>query len=147
MVSAVISWYGATKPFFVNENGIKVNKESYCKHFKKQLFPAIKKLVKLDDWIFVQNSALSHRSNLIQGFLEKTLKRCFVKCVEWPPSSPDVNPLGYIYWDVVKTKVYQGRAGEPFSLEEELKTKIKAVQKDCATDLKPLRKAIKQVCS
>ena len=27
MVSAAISWYGATKPFFVNENGIKVNKE------------------------------------------------------------------------------------------------------------------------
>ena len=32
MVSAGISWYGATKPFFVNENGIKVNKENYCKH-------------------------------------------------------------------------------------------------------------------
>ena len=28
MVSAAISWYGATKPFFVNENGIKVNKEN-----------------------------------------------------------------------------------------------------------------------
>ena len=53
MVSAAISWYGATKPFFVNENGIKVNKENYCKHLKKQLFPAIKKLVKHDDWIFV----------------------------------------------------------------------------------------------
>ena len=43
-----------------------------------------------------------------------------------------------------KTKVCQGRAGEPFSLEEELKTQIKAVWKDCTTDLKPLRKAIKQ---
>ena len=32
MVSAAISWYGTTKPFFVNENGIKVNKENYCKH-------------------------------------------------------------------------------------------------------------------
>ena len=32
MVSAAISWYGAMKPFFVNENGIKVNKENYCKH-------------------------------------------------------------------------------------------------------------------
>ena len=148
MFSAVISWYGATKPFFVNENGIKVNKESYCKHLKKQLFPAIKKLVKFDDWIFVQNSAPSHRSNLVQEIeFEKTLKRRFVKCVEWPPSSPDMNPLDYIVWDVVKTKVYQGRAGEPFSLEEELKAKIKAVQKDCATDLKPLRNAIKQVCS
>ena len=34
MVSAAIPWYGATKPFFVNENGIKVNKENYCKSLK-----------------------------------------------------------------------------------------------------------------
>ena len=32
MLSAAISWYGATKPFFVNEYGIKVNKENDCKH-------------------------------------------------------------------------------------------------------------------
>ena len=31
-------------------------------------------------------------------------------------------------WDLVKAKVYQGRAGEPFSLEVEIKTKIKAQQ-------------------
>ena len=97
IVSTVISWYGATKPFCVNENGIKVNKENYCKHLKKQLFPAIKKLVKRDDWIFVQDSAPSHRSNLVQDFLEKTSKLLFVKCVEWPPSSPDVNPLDYFF--------------------------------------------------
>ena len=72
------------------------------------------------------------------------MKCRFVKCVEWPPSSPDVNPLDYFFWDLVKTKVCQGRAGEPFSSEEQLKTKIKAVWKDCVTDLKPLRKAIKQ---
>ena len=83
MVSAAISWYGVTKPFFVNENSIKVNKETYCKHLKKkQLFPAIKNLFKRDDWIFVQGSAPSHRSNLVQDYLEKTVKRCFLKCVE-----------------------------------------------------------------
>ena len=91
----------------------------------------------------MQDSARSYRSNLVQDFLEKTLKRRFVKCVEWPPSSPDVNPLDYFFWNLVKTKVYQGRAGEPFSSEEELKAKIKAGWKDCETDLKPLRKAIK----
>ena len=107
------------------------------------MFPAIKKLVKRYDWIFVQDSARSYRSNLVQDFLEKTLKRRFVKCVVWPPSSPDVNPLDYFFWNLVKTKVYQGRAGEPFSSKEELKAKIKAGWKDCETDLKPLRKAIK----
>ena len=144
MVSAAISWYGATKPFCVNENGIKVNKENYCKHFKKQLFPAIKKLVKHGGLIFVQDSAPSHRSNFVQDFLEKILKCHFVKCVKWSRSLPDVNSLDYFLWDLVKTKVYQGRAGEPFSSEKELKRKIKAVWKDCATDLKQLRKAIKQ---
>ena len=53
-----------------------------------------------------------------------------------------MNSLDHFLWDNVKTKLYQGRAGEPFSSEEELKTKIKAVWKDSATDLKPLRKAI-----
>ena len=125
MVSAAISWYGTTKPFFVNENGIKVNKDNYCKHLTKQLFPATKTLVKRDDWTFVQDSTPSHRSNLVQDFLEKSLKRRLVKCVEWPPSSLNVNPLDYFFWDLVETKVYQGRAGDPFSSEEELKTKIK----------------------
>ena len=72
------------------------------------------------------------------------MKDRFVKCLEWSQSLPDVNLLDYFFWDLVKTKVYQGRAREPFSSEEELKTKIKAVWKDCATDLKLLRKAIKQ---
>ena len=56
----------------------------------------------------------------------------------------DVNPLDYFFWDLVKTKVYQGRAGEPFSSEEELKRKNQVVWKHCGADLKPLRKAIKQ---
>ena len=37
MVSAAISWYGATKPFFVNENGIKVNKKNCCRHLDKAI--------------------------------------------------------------------------------------------------------------
>ena len=82
MVSAAISWYGATKPFFVKENGVKVNKENYCKHQKKQLFPAIKKRVKRDDRIYVQDSAPSYRSNLVKDLVDKTLKCCFVKCAE-----------------------------------------------------------------
>ena len=51
------------------------------------------------------------------------------------------------FWDLVKTKVCQGRAGQPFSSEEQLEMKTKAVWKDCATDLKPLRKAIKYFVS
>ena len=85
-----------------------------------------------------------HRLNLVQDFLEKTLKRRFVNCVEWPPSSPNVNPLDYFFRYLVKAKVYQDRAEEPFSSEEELPTKIKAAWKNCTTGLKPIQKEIKQ---
>ena len=61
-----------------------------------------------------------------------------------PPSSPDMNQLDYFIQDLVKTKLYQGRSVEPFSSEEELKTKIKVVWKDCAVNLKPYLKAVKQ---
>ena len=51
MFPDAISWYSAKKLLFVNENGIEVNKENYCKHLKKQLFPAIKKLVMKAWWV------------------------------------------------------------------------------------------------
>ena len=44
MVSAVISWYGVIKYFFVNNNSIKVNKENYCRYIREDLFPAIEKV-------------------------------------------------------------------------------------------------------
>ena len=117
MVFAAISWYRITKPFFVNSNGIKVHKENYCKHLKKEFFPVIKKLVNRDDWIFAQDRAFSHTSNFVQDFLETRLKSCFIRADEWPPSSPGANPLNYFYWDFVRTKVYEGRSGKPFATE------------------------------
>ena len=107
------------------------------------MFPAIKKLVKCDDWTFAKDSAPSDRLNVVQDVLEKTLKCRLVKYLEWSSSSPELDPLDYFLGDLVKTKIYQDRAGELFSSEERLKTKM-AVWKDCATDLKLLRKSIKQ---
>ena len=37
--------------------------------------------------------------------LFKKLKRGFILAKEWPPSSPDINPLDYSYWDFVKTNI------------------------------------------
>ena len=121
MVSAGLTWQGVTKPFFVGGRGIKVNSVNYHKHLKKELFPAIEKLVNRDDWIFVQDGASSHTSNLVQDFLRDELKRRFVAGTEWPPYSPDSNPLDYYFWERVKTKVYEGRHNNPFRNEGELR--------------------------
>ena len=60
MVFTAISWYVVTKPFFGNNNGIKVNKENYCRYLHKKLLPAIEKVASHDNWIFAQNRAPSH---------------------------------------------------------------------------------------
>ena len=64
MVSACLSWNGATKPFFVNNEGVKVNAESYKRHLEKKLFPSNRTFTH-EQWIFLQDGAPSHTSNLV----------------------------------------------------------------------------------
>ena len=78
----------------VCSQGLKVR---YRAHLKKQLFPAIKKVYKREDWISVQDGSLSHTANLTQQFLKDTLNRRFIKWNKWPPYSPDSNPLDYYF--------------------------------------------------
>ena len=94
MVSACLTWYGSTKPFFANGKGLKVNSKTYENHLEKELIPDTERIMKRRDWMFVRDSAPAHRSNLVQDFLtEKTDKR-FIKHSEWPSASTDCNPLG-----------------------------------------------------
>lgn len=144
MVSACVSWKGATKPFFVNDNGLKVNGKSYKKHLSKELLPNVQHLLQHERWIFLQDSAPSHRATLVQELLKEKLNRRFVKHTEWPPSSPDCNPLDYHFWDKVKVKVYEDRFGNPFKDIDELKRKIRKVWPKVASDIKEIRKALKQ---
>ena len=61
-----------------------------------------------ENWIFIQDVASSHTSNLVQDFLHETIPRRYVKRNEWPLKSPDSNPLDYYFWSKVKRKAYEG---------------------------------------
>ena len=54
--------------------------------------------------VFQQDGAACHTSNLTQKWLEKNLN-LFLNKSEWPPNSPDLNPLDYFYWDAVVNKM------------------------------------------
>ena len=144
MVSACLTWYGATKPFFVNDKGLKVNSKTYKKHLEKELIPDIERIMKRRNWMFIQNSAPSHRSNLVQDFLTEKIDKRFIKHNEWPPASPDCNPLDYYFWDKIKIKVYGDRFNQAFENEKALKKKIKKIWPEVSNDLKEIRNALKQ---
>ena len=47
-------------------------------------------------WIYIQDSAPSHRSNIVQDFfLKEKLGKRVIKHTEWSPSFPDCNPLDH----------------------------------------------------
>ena len=144
MVSAALTWHGVTKPFFVNAKGVKVDGPTYLQHLKKKLFPAIRKIYPREDWIFIQDGAPSHTSNLVQNYLNENLNRRHVKKEDWPPKSPDTNPLDFYFWSRVKRKVYEGRHNQPFANEDEMIARIKSVWNEVAADTDEIRKAMKQ---
>ena len=77
MVSACLSWNGATKPLFVLT---KVSKSMlfHTSDTSKRNFSRLLKSC-LVVWIFFQDGAPSRGSNLVQEFLKEKLKKRFVK--------------------------------------------------------------------
>ena len=70
MESAALTWFGLTKPLIIKKE---LNAENYRKHLKKVLFLVINKICPRKDWIFIQDVATSHISNLVQDFLKENL--------------------------------------------------------------------------
>ena len=99
MVSAYITWYSATKPFFVNNKGLKVNAKRYKTHLEKELLSNVESMTKRKDWIFIQGSAPSHQANLVQDFFSEKLNKRFVKYSEWP-----LLPLIAIHYIIISGK-------------------------------------------
>ena len=97
-------------------------------------------------WTFIQDTAPSHRSNLVQDFLKEKLKSRFIKSTEWLPSSPDCNALDNHFLSKVREMVYSDQFNVPFSNEEEeeLKKKIKKVWHEVSYDLQEIRAVLKQ---
>ena len=121
-----------------------MNGASYLKHLRNDVIPAVEAMYPNKDFIFVQDSAPSHRANQVQNFLKQKLKSRFVKNTDWPPKSPDCNHLDYYFWDRVQEKVYDGRYCYPLATIDELRRRIHDVWNECATDLLQIRKAMKQ---
>ena len=143
MVSCLLSWQGISKPVIVDPQVTKVNADYYTAHVKNDLVPALKRFYPLNDGIFVQDGASSHTSNKCQRFLSKEFgKSRKVSKKQWPPQSPDLNPLDYFFWAEVQSKVFEARR-EPFKDQQELEAQILRVW-ESACNKNFTRKAIKQ---
>ena len=89
--------------------------------------PAFPSLYPNGKGVYVQDGASAHTSNLVQDYLRQEFGRYgFVNKKQWPPKSPDLNPLDYWFWNALIERVYEGRR-TPFISIEQLKRRVRRV--------------------
>ena len=88
MVSTCLTWDEATKPFFVNGCGVKVSLQTYNDIYRRNFYLPFNLLMYIKSGFFVQYNLPSHRSDLVQDFLQEVLNSCFIKTHGCPPSPP-----------------------------------------------------------
>ena len=75
-------------------------------------------------FIFQQDGAPAHTASLAQDWLSRNCPE-FIRKEEWPPNSPDLNPLDCHVWGAMLDK-YQRYVPKPTNISE-LKTVLKAI--------------------
>ena len=104
-----------------------MNSESYKNLLEIGLLPDCRRLYPNGDWVFQQDGAPAHTSKTTQEYLDGATPDVIRKD-EWPPQSPDCNPMDYVVWDSLSQKVYAGKQ-DKFTENELKKTDSKVLER------------------
>lgn len=104
MVWAGICSSGKTPLIFV-DRGVKMNQEIYRRDIlEKVVLPWSQQHFGGQDWTFQQDSAPAHRANKTQEWCGAHFPN-YITSAEWPPYSPDLNPMDYSIWSILEARV------------------------------------------
>lgn len=81
-------------------------------------------------WWFQQDNDPKHKSHLVQEWLFNS----GITCLDWPPYSPDLNPIEHV-WSDVKRRVEAAQPKDVEELMEELKQQWYATEPDMCREL------------
>jgi transposase len=106
-------WCGLWKahvlgPFFFDQT---MTGEAYLTMLGDQLMPQLDGLGEgLPEW-FQHDGAAPHYSRAVRHWLDANLPNWIGRCgpLEWAPRSPDLTPLDFFFWGVIKEKVYSAK--------------------------------------
>lgn len=107
MVLGVISSQGHVMPPHFIERGIRLNGESYRDILRDIVIPWCRQVSQGAGFIFQQDGAPPHTSELAQNWLRDNLsgsEKWWPKSM-WPPCSPDLSPLDYFLWSYLEARV------------------------------------------
>jgi inhibitor of nuclear factor kappa-B kinase subunit alpha len=121
---SVMVWAGITRngktPLIFVEKGVKINQVVYKEMIEEKMLPWARKHFGKDCWTFQQDSAPAHKAKKVQEFLASECPD-FISAQEWPPSSPDLNPMNYAVCNMIEAKV----CSKSYRFVDALKRKLK----------------------
>ena len=93
-----------------------------------------------------QDSVSAHRATNTQTFCEENFPS-FIKWEEWPPSSPDLNPMDFCIWSVLESMACKESHKSVAMLKQNLKKEwekidMKKIKKCCQKFLRRLDQCI-----
>lgn len=147
MVWAGICASGKTPLVFVDP-GVKINKNYYLQEILQgALEPWARAHFGNRDWIFQQDSAPAHKAREVQGWCQAHLPG-FISAQEWPPYSPDLNPMDYSVWAILEARACAKSHKNLESLRQSLlrewaKIPVQELRRICENFSKRLRLCIK----
>ena len=110
-----------------------MNSGNYCAFLEENLMPWLNS--QNDDVkqniIFQQDNAPSHVSCFTKGWLS-SLGITGQRLMDWPPQSPDLNPIENL-WSIIKRKVYE--KGRQFGNKKELWERILEVSSQISPEV------------
>ena len=105
MVSVAVSKLSKTDLVFV-QPGAKINSVYYCHNVLEQgLLKDIRRSSN-DNFLFQQDGAPAHCSHHTVAYLCSHVPE-FIELENWPPNSPDLNPVDYSVWGALQQMVYR----------------------------------------
>jgi inhibitor of nuclear factor kappa-B kinase subunit alpha len=121
MVWAGICASGKTPLVFVDQ-GVKINQEVYCRDIlERTVLPWAQKHFGNQRWTFQQDSAPAHKAKKTQQWCRQNFPD-FITSEQWPPYSPDLNPLDYAIWSILEARA----CAKPHKSLESLKQSLLA---------------------
>ena len=100
---------------------MKINASYYQQEILSPMLAEIQELN--PNFVFQQDGAPAHTAKKTVSFLTENCGENFIKPNQWPPCSPDLNPIDYFVWAALQEKVYPG---EKVRDVEDLKQRILA---------------------
>ena len=111
---------------------IRVTGDSYLHMLRTKVWPEIRQRARRQKWIWQQDGAPVHVGRATIEWLEETFEGRVISRnsdVEWPPYSPDLNPLDYFFWGYALAEVVRRK---PDDLDE-----LKGIVEEVVSNVAP----------